>query len=280
MKKIIFFFLIIGSLVSCADSDENAPSDVTPLQKVIFNANSSNAVQRHWNFNNSGLLSTITDGNGFLLQTFTYDSNGRVTNSTVYHPNAETRSYNFSYNSEGSVSGLNSEPLNFDTALGAYFFGDLNGSYRLFKLNAEGLLVYEKTGGFEIDETGTIPYTTSETYASYSARNMTGRTFNNGNFHGFEHDNHVNPLRNATLAAFKALAVTDYNEEWLNSFAVSANNVTRKDYPSEYHIHEEFVYDFNADGMPVSATMKFYELNHLDFSIPSILYYYQGDVLP
>lgn len=214
MKKIVSFFLIIVSLNSCSDSDGNTASDAATLQKVIFNANSSNAVQRHWNFNNSGLLSSITDGNDFLLQTFTYDSNCRVSNSTVYHPNAETRSFTFSYNGDGTVSELNGEALNFDTTLGAYYFGDLNGSYRIFKLNSEGLLIYEKSGGFEIDATGTIPYTTSETYASYSGRNMIGRTFNNGNFHGFEHDSRINPLRSATLAAFKALAVTDYNEEW------------------------------------------------------------------
>lgn len=280
MKKILFLFLVSCLFISC--SDDALTSDTTPpLQKVIFNVSSSSSNQRHWNFNDSGLLYQITDGDQIVLQTFSYDSNGRVINSTLYNPNGTHTDFSFAYNDDGSVYSLNNVALNFDTTLGAYYFGDLNSNYRIFKLNPEGLLTYSKSGGVEIDETGTIPYTVSQASAGYADSNLKSMSFQNGTtFNGFEHDTHLNPLRNGTLAVFKAFAVTGYDDQWLNSFAVSKNNVIRKDYPSEYYIHEEYVYDFNSEGMPVSATMNFYEMNHLDFTNTAILYYYQGDVLP
>lgn len=279
MRKFILFFLTACTLISCSD-DNNIVADDTPkLQKVIFNPNPSGAY-RIWNFNNDGLLSEITKGDETLLQNFTYDSNGRVISSTVYNLNNTTTTYNFTYNSDGSVATYNNIPLNFDNALDVYYFGDLNSSYRLFKLNSEGLLTYIKSGGVEIDETGTTPYVTNESYVNYTAENLTGQTFNNENFNGFGHDDNINPMRRATIAAFKAFSVTDYNMEWLNSFAISKNNVIRKNYPSEYYIHAEYEYVFNSNNMPVSATLNFYEMDNLDFSNTAILYYYQGDVLP
>ena len=50
-----------------------------------------------------------------------------------------------------------------------------------------------------------------------------------------------------------------------------------KNYAFEYFIHEEYVYEFNSDNLPVSATLNFYSHNALDFSVLKTLYYYQGD---
>ncbi len=280
MKKIIFFVLVICAFSSCSNDNPASEETTTPLlQKVIFNASSANDVKRQWNFNEDGLLDEITDGNDALLQTFIYNSEKQLTHSTIYNANGTTTNLSFAYNDDGSVYSLNNVALQFDAVIDAYYFGDLNSSYRIFKLNADGLLTYSKSGGVEVDDTGTIPFTTSQSSASYTDWNMTGHSFS-WSFNGFEHDTNLNPLRDATLAVFKALAVSPYNEEWLNSFVVSKNNVTRKDYPSEYHIHDEYVYAFNEDGMPISATLNFFEMNHLDFSTLKTLYYYQGDVLP
>ncbi len=277
MKKLLFFLLMACTMVSCSDNEQTTTADAAPLlQKVIFNANSSNENQRHWDFNENGKLAQIANGDGTVLYTFDYDGNGRVSHSTRRNANGTLSDFNFTYNPDGSVATLNGTALQFDAGLGAFYFGDLNTSYRMFKLDSNGLLTYNKSGFVETENGIPYPFTVSQAYVTYAENNLKGQSFHNGTFAGFEHDSHINPLREATIAAFRAYAVTDYNEEWLNSFAVSANNVNRKNYPSEYYIHEEYVYQFNAQGFPVSATMNFYDHNQLDFSAVKTLYYYQG----
>lgn len=278
MKNLLLFFLIFSTFISCSDSNEMETVAPTPLlEKVIFNASSTLPNQRHWNFNENGLLQDITAGDGTLLYTFTYDSTNRVIQATLLNTNGTSTNFNFTYNNDGSVATLNTVPVLYDNALQAYYFGDLDTDYRIFKLNADGLLTYSKIGFVEIENGIPFPYTTSEAHATYEIKNLKGESFHNGTFAGFEHDGNINPLRNATLAVFKAMAVTPNNEAWLNSYAVSTNNVNRKNYATEYYIHEEYVYEFNSDNLPVSATLNFYSHNALDFSVLKTLYYYQGD---
>lgn len=281
MKKILFLFLIIIPFISCSDSDEINNSVSAPLlEKVIFNANSSNINQRHWNFNNNGLLDEITNGDGIVLYTFTYDSNQRVSHFTTLNNNGTSTNFTFTYSLDGSIATLNNVALNYDNSLQAYYFGNLNTSYNIFKLNNDGLLTYNKVGYVEIENGISYPHITSQAYATYNSGNLKGQSFHNGTFNGFLHDNKMNPLRNACMAVLKAIAVTPINEAWLNSFAISSNNVVRKNYPSEYNIHEEYVYEFNANDLPVNVTLNFYEFNNLDFSVLKTLYYYQGDIIP
>jgi hypothetical protein len=268
------------TFISCSDENESTENQTPRLQKVIFNVGASNDIQRHWVFNELGLLSQITNGNDLVLQTFSYNSNGKVVNATIHNSNGTNTNLSFTYNLDGSIANLNNSPLNFDNVLNVYYTGDLNSSYTLFKFNNDNLLIYRKSGGVEIDETGTIPYTNSEDYTSYNSNNLAFQSFYNGSFHGFEHDTKVNPLRDATLAAFKAIALTRFNHDWPNSFAISKNNVVRKNYASEYYIHEEYEYVFNSNDLPVSATLHFYKNNNLEFSTLKTLYYYEGDVLP
>lgn len=278
MKNLLLFFLIVFTFTSCSDSGEMETSLQTPLlEKVIFNTSSSLSNQRHWNFNEDGFLKEITTGEGTVLYTFTYDSTNRVVQATLLNTNGTSTNFNFTYNNDGSVATLNTVPILYDNALQAYYFGDLDTDYRIFKLNADGLLTYSKTGFIEIENGISFPYTSSEAHVAYEANNLNGQNFHNGTSAGFEHDGNVNPLRNATLAVFKAMAVTPNNEAWLNSYAVSTNNVNRKNYAFEYFIHEEYIYEFNSDNLPVSATLNFYSHNALDFSVLKTLYYYQGD---
>jgi hypothetical protein len=278
MKNVLLFFLVVFAFSSCSDNNEMETLAPTPLlEKVIFNASSTLPNQRHWNFNENGFLQDITSGDGTLLYTFTYDSSNRVIQATLLNTNGTPTNYNFTYNNDGSVASLNTVPILYDNALQAYYFGDLDANYRVFKLNTNGLLTYSKEGYVEIENGISFPYTSSEANAVYEENNLKGQSFHNGTFAGFEHDDNVNPLRNASLAVFKAMAVTTNNEAWLNSYAVSTNNVNRKNYASEYFIHEEYVYEFNSDNLPVSATLNFYSNNALDFSVIKTLYYYQGD---
>lgn len=278
MKKILFLFLVFSSFISCSDSNEiNNSVDAPLLEKVIFNASSSSLNQRIWNFNNNGLLNEITNGDGTVLYTFTYDSNERVSQFTMLNNSGTSTNFSFTYNTDGSIATLNNVALNYDNTLQAYYFGDLNASYNIFKLNSDGLLTYNKVGFVEIENGISYTFINSEANITYDRSNLKGHSFHNGTFAGFEHDNKINPLRNATMSVFKAIAVTSINESWLNSFAVSTNNVNRKNFPFEYFIHEEYVYEFNSDDLPISATLNFYENNTLDFSTLKTLYYYQGN---
>jgi hypothetical protein len=281
MKKLLTLLLIIFSFLSCTNNDNETDSEVNPnlLQKVIFNQNTPS--EKHWNFNENGLLSEITKEDGTLLQNFVYDTNERLSNSTIYNTNGTIENFSFTYNVNGSISSLNNVPLNFDTTLNAYYFGDLNANYSVFKLNTEGLLTYGKSVYLEDVGNGTsYPNILSEVYVNYADDNLKGYSFHNGSFNSFGHDSKRNPLRNATIAVFKAFAITQYNENWLNTFAISNNNVTKKNYPFEDFIREEYDYTFNSNDLPITATLNFYSQNTLDFSTLKTLYYYQGDVIP
>lgn len=278
MKKLLLFFLIACACISCTENNEITPVEpAASLEKVIFNASSATNLQRHWSFNEDGLLSSVTDGNGTVFYHFNYDTNNRVTQATKFNTNGTPTVYSFTYDTNGNISHLNNVALNFDAGLDAYYFGNLTTSYRAFKLNQQGLMTYNKNEYIEVENGIAYPYISSQAYAIYENGNLKGQSFHNGTFAGFLHDNQINPLHNASIAVFRAMAVTPENEQWLNSYAVSANNVIRKNYPVEDHIHEEYSYAYNDDNLPVSATLNFYSNNIYDFSVVKTLYYYQGE---
>lgn len=278
MKKIAPLFFLLLTLVSCNSDDETVTQTSIPLQKVIFNYNNPN-YEKHWNFNENGLLSEITKADGTVLQTFSYNNTGQLVSSVIYNSTSPNQTYTFTYDATGNVSSYNGTTISYDNATDSYYTGDLSGSNRVFKINAEGLPTYGQTETIVMEE-APISYYSGLFYANYSNNNLTGVNLNNITLNSYVFDTAINPLRSATLAAFKAFGATHTNTGWLNPFAVSANNVIRKNYPQEYYIHEEFEYTFNENNLPVSATLKFYSNNVLDFSYETTKYYYQGDTIP
>lgn len=277
MKKLYFILISICLLPSCSsDSTSIAEPNPNLLQRVDFNPGLTN--ERRWFFNTDGFLNEITKADGTIVQNFTYDSNNRLTSSTLFNDNGFNETHTFTYNNNDFVATVDGEIVNYDSALGAYYTGDLNQGYRLTKINNDKLLIEGRTVFLDIDETGTNEIRLAEMSVYYLNNNVMS-FYPNESCNSFTYDNNSNPLRNATLAICRAFSYIE-NSRWVNGQNNSANNLLTQNYCLEDPESEVYQYTYNSNNLPVTQTRDNYYQGVYENTISSVKYYYQGDVIP
>ncbi len=202
MKKIVFLFVIIITLISCSDNDDNSVSALV-LQKVVFYHSSTN--ERHWNISNN-LLTNITLADGAIVEKFTYDEQNRVISDIKYEDGIVSETTNIVYNSENTIKSINGLDYNFDSATQTYTY---SGTFSIScQLNSDKLAVnYTRTGS----NAGAF-------HMTYANGNMTSFEKSNGgvtdvvkNFNFNPTAFGTNPIYNAVLAVARVKSLTDPN---------------------------------------------------------------------
>lgn len=276
MKKFCFLFSFIAVCISCSSDSSGVAENPNLLQRVDFFPGL--LIEQHWLFNADGVLTQITKADGTIVQDFTYDSNGRLTSAFIVDYNGNTETHTFTYDNNDFVNSVDGETVNYDTALDAYYTGNLTTVYRLTKINSEKLLLEGRTVVMDIDETGTNETRWYEMYVSYSNGNLLG--YGSGDTcNSLTYDDKVNPLRNATLAICKAFSFIP-NSPWVYGQYNSANNPLSLHYCLEDPESEIYHYTYNTNNLPQTQTRDNYYLGVYEDTIPTANYYYQGDVLP
>jgi hypothetical protein len=278
MKKLYFILISICLLPSC--SNDSSTNDPNPnlLQRVDFYPGLT--FERRWFFNSDGLLNEITKADGTIVQNFTYDSNNRLTSSTLFNDNGVNETHTFTYGSNDIVTTVDGEVVNYDSALNAHYTGDLNQSYRITKINNEKLIVEGKTAYMDYDaDIGYFEVSLNEIFVNYSNNNNILYISPNESCNSFTYDNNSNPIRNATLAICRAFSYIE-NSRWVNGQNNSANNPLSKNYCSEDPESEVYQYTYNSNNLPITQTRDNYYQGVYENTLSSVKYYYQGDVIP
>jgi hypothetical protein len=278
MKKFCLLLITICALSSCtSDSTSNNEPNPNLLQRVDFYPGTPN--ERRWIFNSDGLLDEITKADGTVIQDFTYDSDDRLTSSTLFNDSGINETHTFTYDNNDFVASVDGVSLNFSPSLNAYYTGDLNQYYEMTEINSEKLLVYSKKALIEEVEVGQFEESVwFKLIVSYTNNNILG-------FYPGEHCNYLtyddktNPLRNATLTICRAFSFVQ-ESRWPSDYCISANNVLTHEYCSEDPESEVFHYTYNANDLPEEQVQDSFYLGTFESTRVSAKYYYQGDVLP
>lgn len=279
MKKLCFFLFSVFAILSCSnDTTDQNPDNTNLLQRVDFHPGLT--IERRWNFNTDGLLSSITKADGTVVQSFTYDANNRLISSTIFNEVGANQTYTFTYNNNDFVTSVNGQALTYDLGLDGYYIGDLSQNYRLTQINSEKLIVYGKTAYSDFDENGN-PYEViwDEIFVNYTPNNNLVSFSPNDSCNTMTYDNATNPLRSATLAICRAFSFVE-NSPWINGHYNSVNNPLSHNYCSEDPESEVFNYTYNTDQLPVTMTRDNYYLGVYENTTTFAKFYYQGDILP
>jgi len=284
MKRLFLLLALLALTISCS-TDSSTPSTAPNpnlLKRVDINMNTPQ--EQRLLFNSNGLLDTIKNSAGVLLQTFSYDSH----NNVITHVNYEgTTPYTdtFTYDSTDHIVSVNNDPVTFDASTNKYTidYAFFNTYEYLDKtevtVNADLLLVSERQLWFSADGN----YSFNGVSSSYVNNNL-GGYIDNINGEGFyTYDNHNNPLKTALLPICEAMALTNFrnaHKKWIDGMYCSTNTMTSNDYDAGSPEKDVYSYLFNSNNLPTQQTDEFYYLGVLEGTRISAKYYYQGDVLP
>ena len=120
MKKNIFLFVLTITLFSCSSDDSSSSVNPNLLQRVDFYPGQPQ--ENRWNFNSAGLLTSITDANSDLIETFVYDSNNNVVQDIKYSAGSPTENYLITYDSSNKITNINSRSYNYSASDNRYYY--------------------------------------------------------------------------------------------------------------------------------------------------------------
>lgn len=276
MKKFYFLICFVVVCISCSSDSSSDSLNPNLLQRVDFFPGT--VYETRLLFNTDGLLYQISQADGTIIKSFTYDNQNRLASVTLYNSDPVTTN-TFEYDSNGFVSSINGQPLPYNQTTQSYILGDVNTFYTENKINSDKLLTYTKNVWIDVDEDGNpLEILNSELGIVYSNNNMVSY-FPNESCNYFTFDNKINPLRNATIAI--SIAFSAYTSApWVDINSISANNIITHSYCTEDPESYVFHYTYNSNNLPITQTRDDYYLGVYESTITSINYYYQGDVLP
>lgn len=286
MKK-LFLLLFLPVLFSCGSDDvpvNYTNNDPTLLKKVVFNE--GQPYEKQWNFNANGLLKEITQGDGTVIQTFTYDANNNL---------LATAGHTFTYDSANIITTVDGYPVaySYDAAGGKYTFdydvpvGEDPGDfpYRTEIIVNPDLLLLRKRVFFNDAVSGVFFYEPEKTV--YQNGNLVRALHTDAETEqNYEFDSKINPLKAALLPICRAMALVDGksiygNDPWINGSYSSVNNVAHIAFASEDPESTFVTYEYNGINRPTTQTN--YPIYNGEPDGPGVVtaqYYYQGDIVP
>ena len=276
MKNLILLLILTTTLFSCSSDSVDSTTNQDVLQRVDFYPGTS--FERRWNFNNDGLLTTITDVNGVLIEKFVYDSDNNVIQDIKYSSGSPTENYLITYNSSNKITNINSRSYNYSASENRYYYTVGNEIFSC-ELNGDGIVMHY-LDFFDFPDAGDDVQTEFNfQYENGNLSNISGFGSNMSDvIINFTYGNSVNPLKNATLPVFRIKSLIDPN--FFNT-GISSNNVkeTKTYAPGdpESSIYGTLIYPSNKIEL---LTDQSYSGSVLESSLTDSYYYYQGDVIP
>lgn len=276
MKKFISILVLATTFLSCSNDDNNVSINTNLLKRVDFYPNTAN--ERQWNFNSDGLLTTITDVDGNLIEKFVYDSNNNVIQDIKYSSGLATENYVITYNSSNKITSINTKSYNYSASENRYFYSGGNETFSC-TLNADGLATHYSEF-FDFPEEG------NDIQTDYTFQYENGNLISMKGFGSsmsdlevnFNFGTIVNPLKNATLAVFKLKSILD--PEFFST-GISSHNVKEV---QSYAALNPATYSFGMLFYPNNKiellTQENFSNGVFQSSVTNSYYYYQGDVIP
>jgi YD repeat-containing protein len=283
----LFCFASSLMLVSCSSDDvpvNYTNNDPTLLKKVIFN--DGQPYEKHWNFNADGLLKAITQADGTVIQTFTYDAS---------HNLLSTAGHTFTYDSSNIITTVDGYPVaySYDAAGGKYTFDysvpagedPADFPHRTEIIVNQDLLLLRKRVFFTNAAGGEFFYEPEKTF--YQNGNLVRALHTDAETEqNYEFDSKVNPLKAALLPVCRAMALVEGksiygNDPWINGSYSSVNNVAHIAYALEDPESAFVAYEYNGINRPMTQTH--YPVSNGEPDGPGVVtahYYYQGDIVP
>ena len=275
MKNLFTLFIIAITISSCSN---NTTSSNNPnlLQRVDFFPGTT--FENRWNFNQAGLLTTIKDANGNLIEKFIYDSNNNVIQDIKYSAGTPTENYQITYDSSNKITVINGKQYNYSVSENRYYYVLGNETFSC-ELNADGLAKHY-TDFFNYAGEG------NDIQTDYSFQYENGNLLKMSGFGSsmtdviinFTYGNLVNPLKNATLPVLRIKSILDPN--FFNTGICSNNIKDTKTYSPnnpKSSIYGVLIY---PSGKLELLTNQSYTGSVLESSLTDSYYYYQGDVIP
>lgn len=295
MKNISILLFVFISMISCSSDETISDSNTNPylLQKVIFYTGTP--YEKHWNFNDQGLLTEVRKANGILEADYFYDSNNNLITSHYYYYHylsgevIQTNTFNFGY-TNNILSSYNGQPVTYNSNNNTY---NLTLDYSNSEINqlVENKIYLTEDGFFRYKTETFIPFNIDYSY-DFHIRTL-GNTFLNGNIIQvasedvmfglayYTFDNKPNPFKNALKPILKAdfLKYTEeimplYTIPYVSPMFASNNNVISSfasdGYDNEIETPSVFTYTYNEMNYPKTMTSF----------VGTIYYYYQGDTIP
>ena len=277
MKKIIFLFILTITLFSCSSDDSSSTSNPNLLQRVDFYPGTT--FETRWKFNDDGLLTSITDANSNLIETFVYDSNSNVIQDTKYSSGSPTDNYLITYDSSNKITDINGKHYNYSASDNRYYYTAGNETFSC-ELNAEGLATHY-SDFFDFPDEGDDLET--DFFFQYENGNMLsmsayGTSFGDLIQVNFNYGTVTNPLKNAALPVFRIKSLLDPN--FFNT-GICSNNVkeTQTYAPGDPESHSFGILFYPSNKIELLTQEDFY-IGVYESSLANSYYYYQGDVIP
>jgi hypothetical protein len=276
MKKIIFVFVLATTLFSCSLDDSSSSTNTNLLQRVDFYPGTS--FESRWNFNSDGLLITITDANGNLVEKFFYDSNNNVIQDIKYSLGSPTENYLITYDLNNKITSINDRSYNYNASENRYYYTEGNETFSC-ELNAEGLATHYS---YFVDFPDEGDDVVTDYFFGYENGNLIamygiGSSLGDIEVH-FIYGTVVNPLKNATLSVLKVKSLIEPNIFYDGTFS---NNVKEA---QSYSTLDPETHSFGMLFYPSNKleliTQENYSSGVFETSLTNSYYYYQGDVIP
>ncbi|WP_284651457.1 hypothetical protein [Flavobacterium terrisoli] len=273
MKKFGLLLFSIFILISCNNDDSAAEPGNGKLVRVDFMPGLNG--ETRWLFNSDELLTDIVKADGTPIEKFVYDAQGNLVQNITYNTNGTINStYNITYDSSGFVHQINSADYNYSYYDHKYFY--VNGFNTLeCELGSNDLLKQAQN---------TYDDAVDQYITNYNCNYNTDGNLISYDFHGpfvdswktFTYDSHTNPIKHGVMAILKAKSI--YDPWFFTDGTSSSNNIIAKTFDDVENA--TYAYEFNSNGLPVTQTQSFYNMNVLQNTYVTAKYYYQGDVLP
>jgi hypothetical protein len=284
---LLFCFASSLALVSCSSDDvpvNPTNADPTLLQKVIFHE--GQPFEKQWHFYNNGLLKEITQADGTVIQSFTYDSNNNL---------LSTAGHTFTYDSGNIITTVDGYPVaySYDAAGGKYTFNyeipvgedPYDFPHRTEIIVNTDFLLLSKKVFFTHPTNGEFFHQAEKT--TYQNGNLVRALHTDGEAEqNYEFDSKSNPLKQALLPICRAMALVDGksiygNDPWIHGNYSSVNNISHIAFAAEDPESAFVIYDYNGINRPVIQTQ--YPVYNGEPDGPGVIamrYYYQGDIVP
>jgi len=275
-KSYIFSVLFLVSGIGIAQSQ--------PLIKIIFYPETPH--EQHYNFNTQGYLSDIRKSDGTMEQEFVYDVNNNLIESIRYNSAGLPTSFTITYDANNRMTQAGTMVLTYDPSFTRYIYDpEYTNEYEYldythYDLTEEGLLNSQKSYFVAVDVEN---YMDQPYQCYYNNGNLIRLALDNFNHsRRWEYVYFTNPLKNAMLPILKTMGIVDnsYSSAYLRPDFCSSQLVSSVRYELEDPESSQFIYQFNANNLPIKKSERMYYFNTLEMVRTAALYYYAGDEIP
>lgn len=275
-KKIILLFIFTITLFSCSSDDNNSTVNPNLLKRVDFYPGTT--FEKRWNFNSEGLVTSITNSDNELIESFVYDANNNIVQDIKYSLGSPTENYLITYDSNNKITSINGKQYNYSVSENRYYYTIGNESFSC-DLNADGIAIHYFNFFDFPDEGDDVQTEFSFQYENGNLISMSGFGTNIGDVEvNFNYGTVINPLKTATLPVLRIKSILD--PHFFNNGISSINIKEYQSYATGDPETHSFGMLFHPNSKIEILTQENFSNGIFESSFTNSHYYYQVDVLP